>query len=328
MKKILLTGDRPTGALHLGHYVGSLQNRVEMQSQFETYILIADIQAYTDNHHQPEIIKKNILEVLADYLAVGIDPVHSSICLQSHMKGLFELTQYLSNLTSFDQLKHNPTLKIELAQKKINNLSFISYPVSQAADILGFRANCVPVGADQSPILELTNKLGQSFNKQYKMDLFPKVKGEYSICSRLMGIDGHNKMSKSLNNAIFLKDSADEIKKKVLKMYTDPLHLKVEQPGHLENNVVVYYLDIFDPDKKVLSELKNQYVVGGVADIVLKNRLIDVLDAFISPIRNKRLHLSQNEEYLLSILKQGTDSGNNKVEETMNIVRDIFCLKF
>lgn len=327
MKKILLTGDRPTGALHLGHYVGSLQNRVEMQTQFETYILIADIQAYTDNHHQPELIKKHILEVLADYLAVGIDPVHSSICLQSHMKGLFELTQYLSNLTSFDQLKHNPTLKVELEQKKINNLSFISYPVSQAADILGFRAHCVPVGADQSPILELTNKLGQSFNKQYKLDLFPKIKGEYSVCSRLMGIDGHNKMSKSLNNAIFLKDSMDEVKKKVLKMYTDPLHLKVEDSGHLENNVVVYYLDIFDPDKQGLAELKQKYTKGGVADIVLKNRLIDVLEVFISPIRDKRLKLSQNPDYLLSILKQGTDAGNIKVEETMKIVRDIFCLK-
>ena len=327
MKKILLTGDRPTGALHLGHYVGSLENRVKLQKEFESYILIADIQAFTDNFHRPEMVKENVLEVLSDYLAVGIDPKYSSICLQSHLRGLFELTQYFSNLVSFDYLKHNPTLKTELEQKKINNLGFISYPVSQAADILGFRADCVPVGEDQSPILELTNKVGKTFNKQYKMNLFPHVNGHYSPCSRLMGIDGDNKMSKSLNNAIYLKDSVDEIRSKVYKMFTDPLHLKVSDPGHLENNVVVYYLDVFDPDKAGLEQLKLNYQAGGIADIVLKNRLVEVLDALISPIREIRLKVRADETFLLQTLKEGTDRGNTKVESTMKVVREIFSLK-
>ena len=327
MKKTLLTGDRPTGALHLGHLVGSLENRVRLQKDFDSYILIADIQAFTDNFHQPEIVKQNILEVLSDYLAVGIDPTVSSICLQSHLKGLFELTQYLSNLVSFDYLRHNPTLKTELEQKKINNLGFICYPVSQAADILGFQADCVPVGEDQSPILELTNKVAKTFNKQYGIKLFPHVHGNYSPTPRLMGIDGDHKMSKSLNNAIFLKDSVDELKKKVTKMYTDPLHLKISDPGHLEGNVVVYYLDIFDPDQAGLAELKLRYQAGGVSDTVLKNRLIEVLDHKLKPIREKRLALRNDESYLMKVLKEGTDKSNQKVEQTMKIVRNIFSLK-
>lgn len=325
-KNILLTGDRPTGALHLGHLVGSLQNRVAMQDHYESYILIADIQAYTDNYHQPEKVKEHVLELMADYLAVGIDPTKANIFLQSQVKGLFELTQYLSNLVSFDYLKHNPTLKTELEQRKINNLGFISYPVSQASDILAFKADVVPVGEDQSPILELTNKVAGQFNKLYNIDLFPKVQGVYSKCVRLKGIDGNHKMSKSLNNAIFLKDSKEEIKKKVNKMYTDPLHLKVEDPGHLEGNVVVYYLDIFDPNQEELARLKEQYTKGGIADGLLKSRLVEVLENLIGPIRDRREKLIANPEYLKSVLKQGIINANIKAEETLAEVRKIFSL--
>jgi len=327
MKNILLTGDRPTGPLHLGHLVGSLQNRVKMQDHYQSYILIADIQAFTDNYENPEKVKEHVLDLMADYLAVGIDPTKCDIFLQSKIKGLFELTQYLSNLVSFDYLKHNPTLKLELEQKKINNLGFISYPVSQAADILAFKSNVVPVGEDQSPILELTNKTAQQFNKLYIKDFFPKVQGVYSECVRLKGIDGKQKMSKSLNNAIFLKDTREEIQKKVNKMYTDPLHLKIEDPGHLEGNVVVYYLDIFDPNKEELNKLKDQYVKGGLADKILKDRLVDVLDNLIGPIRERRLKFSSDPEYLKSILHQGTVSANKRVEKTMDEIRNIFSLK-
>jgi tryptophanyl-tRNA synthetase len=327
MKKILLTGDRPTGALHLGHFVGSLQNRVAMQKDYENYILIADIQAFTDNYHQPEKVKEYVLELMADYLAVGLDPNQVNFFLQSKVPALFELTQYLSNLVSFDYLKHNPTLKQELEQKKINNLGFISYPVSQAADILAFKAEIVPVGEDQSPILELTNKVARQFNKLYGQNIFPKVQPVYSKTVRLKGIDGQGKMGKSLNNAIYLKDSLEEITKKVNKMYTDPLHLKVEDPGHLEGNVVVYYLDIFDPNQEELADLKIKYTQGGIADGYLKSRLVKVLDDLIAPIRERRQELINNPKYLKKVLNEGTNKANLKAEATLNEIRNIFSLK-
>lgn len=326
MKKVLLTGDRPSGSLHLGHLVGSLESRVALQKEFETFILIADIQAYTDNFKLPEQVKGNVLELMKDYLAVGINPEESSICLQSKLPALLELTQYLSNLTNFEQLKHNPTLKTELKQKNINNLSFLSYPVSQAADILAFNASVVPVGEDQSPIIELTNKLARIFNQTYKQELLMPVKALTTNCPRLKGIDGVNKMSKSLNNAIFLKDSVDEIRKKVYKMFTDPLHLRIEDPGHLEGNVVVYFLDLFDPEQAELADLKYKYTQGGIADITLKNRLVDVLDFKLKPIREKRLLLEKEESYLLNILKDGTLRAEQKIEEKMQKIRNIFSL--
>ena len=321
--KILLTGDRPSGPLHLGHYVGSLQNRVKMQKDFKSYILIADIQALTDNYENPKLVKENVMEVLADYLAVGIDPNITSICLQSNLTGLFELTQYFSNLISFNYLKHNPTLKTELAQKRIDNMGFLMYPISQAADILAFKADVVPVGEDQSPILELTNKVVKKFNSFYGKT-FEEIEGVYSPCPRLSGIHGKNKMSKSLNNAIFLKDTNDQIKKKVNKMFTDPLHLRVEDPGHLEGNVVVEFLDIFDTNKTELDELKQQYQKGGIADGFLKNRLTDCLVSLIEPIREKREGLIKNKQELIKTLEKGTEEANEKIEKTMKEVRDIF----
>lgn len=327
MKKILLTGDRPTGALHLGHYLGSLKNRVQLQSVYDSYILIADMQALTDNYHQPLQVKENIFEVLADYLAVGINPKESTIFLQSQVPQLFELTAYLSNLVSFDYLKHNPTLKTELEQKKINNLGFISYPVSQAADILAFRAEIVPVGNDQSPILELTNKVGAQFNEMSKSAFFPKVQGLYSSHGRVKGIDGKSKMSKSLNNAIYLKDEFNTLKKKVNSMYTDPLHVRVEDPGHLEDHVVFMFLEVFDKDMAELEVLKKQYQKGGIADGDVKKRLLEILEELISPIREERKKIIQDKAYLQEVLKQGSLKAQEKAEENVKFVREYFTLK-
>ena len=327
MKKILLTGDRPTGPLHLGHYVGSLKNRVLLQKDYESYIIVADMQALTDNSHDPEKVKQNTLEVVADYLAVGIDPKHCHIFLQSKVPQLFELTGYLSNLVSFDYLKHNPTLKTELEQKKINNLGFISYPVSQAADILAFKASIVPVGDDQNPILELTNKVAQQFNKMSKSNFFPHVKSINSEIGRLKGIDGNNKMSKSLDNAIYLKDDYSTLKKKVNLMYTDPNHLKIEYPGQVEGNVVFMFLDAFDPDQEGLALLKENYKKGGVADGLVKKRLLEILEGVIAPIREKRLLLEKDPEYLLSVLREGTDHAKAVAEENLKFIREHFTLK-
>lgn len=325
-KPTLLTGDRPTGPLHLGHFVGSLQNRVTLQHQYPSFILIADLQALTDNYHRPAEVKQFVLELMADYLAVGLDPKLVNIFLQSQVPYLSELTTYFANLVSFDYLKHNPTLKTELKQRKVNNLGFISYPVSQAADILAFQAELIPVGEDQSPILELTNKIATQFNQLYGLNLFAPVQGFYSKTPRLKGIDGDSKMGKSLNNAIYLKDSPEEIIKKVNKMYTDPLHLKVEDPGHLEGNVVIYYLDVFDPNQAELTELKHKYVQGGIADGLLKKRLSEILINLINPIRQRRLQLSNNPDYLIQVLREGTATANQKASETLKTVRDIFSL--
>lgn len=327
MKSILLTGDRPTGPLHLGHYVGSLENRVKLQHEYESYILIADMQALTDNYTDPQKVKENTLEVLADYLAVGIDPSKCNIFLQSKIPQLFELTGYLSNLVSFDYLKHNPTLKTEMAQRKINNLGFISYPVSQAADILAFRSSIIPVGDDQSPILELTNKVAKYFNKLTKANYFPKVNGLYSAHGRLQGLDGNNKMSKSLNNAIFLKDDFETLRKKVNLMFTDPNHIKVSDPGKIEGNVVFMFLDVFDPDKNSLDELKLAYQKGGVSDGSVKQRLLEILDLKFSPIREERLRLSKDPSYLLSVLKSGTEKSLEVAEENLKFIREHFTLK-
>jgi tryptophanyl-tRNA synthetase len=327
LKPVLLTGDRPTGPLHLGHFVGSLKSRVQLQHQFDSFILIADMQAYTDNYQRPKEVQGFVLELIKNYLSVGLCPNVCNIFLQSQVPALFELTSYFSNLVSFDALKHNPTLKTELEQRKINNLGFISYPVSQAADILLFKAECVPVGEDQSPILELTNQIGRRFNELYKISLFPKVKGVYSTTGRLKGVDGNHKMGKSLNNAIYLKDSPDEVAAKVKKMYTDPLHLKVEDPGHIEGNVVFYYLDVFDPNQTELAELKLQYQKGGVADGLIKKRLTTVLNDLLEPIRKKRQELEGNDDYLKEVLLKGTIAANERGEETIKVVREIFSLK-
>ena len=276
MKPIILTGDRPTGPLHLGHYVGSLQNRVKLQSEYKQYVLVADAQALTDYYENPEHVRKNVEQVALDYLAVGIDPAQSTIFIQSQIPELFELTFYFMNLVTVARLERNPTVKDEIRQKNMKDsipAGFFTYPVSQAADILAFNADLVPVGEDQNPMIEQTNEIARRFNFLYKTETFKDVKAMVGATGRLPGLDGKAKMSKSLGNAIYLGDSANDIKKKVNLMYTDPNHLKVEDPGTVEGHAVFMFLDVFDSNQAEVEELKAHYRRGGLGDGVLKNVL-------------------------------------------------------
>lgn len=334
-KEIYLTGDRPTGKLHLGHYVGSLKNRVEMQNsgQFDPYIMIADTQAFTDNARNPEKIRNSLLEVALDYLSVGIDPAKSTIFVQSQIKGLFELTQYFMNLVTVSRLQRNPTVKTEIKQKQFGEsipAGFFTYPVSQAADIAIFKATKVPVGDDQEPMLEQTRELVRSFNNAYNTDILVEPIGVFPPKGhgRIPGLDGNAKMSKSLGNAIYLSDSFEEMSKKVKSMYTDPTHIRVEDPGHVEGNVVFTYLDIFDPDKQRVADLKDHYQRGGLGDMKLKKHLIEVLDAELKPIREKRIELASNMDEVLKVIKEGSEKANIIAEDTMCQVRNAIGVNY
>ncbi|MFC4761240.1 tryptophan--tRNA ligase [Fructobacillus durionis] len=327
-KEIYLTGDRPTGKLHIGHYIGSLKNRVAMQNEgiYDPYIMIADTQAFTDNARDPEKIQKSLTEVALDYLAVGIDPSKSTIFVQSQIPALAELTMFYMNLVSLGRLERNPTVKTEIQQKGFGEgipAGFLTYPVSQAADITLFKATKVPVGDDQKPMIEQTRELVRSFNSAYNTDILVEPEGVFPPKGqgRLPGIDGNAKMSKSLNNGIYLSDDAETLAKKVKSMYTDPTHIRVEDPGHVEGNVVFTYLDIFDPDKKRVQELKDHYQRGGLGDMKLKKHLIDVMEAELAPIRERRLEYAKNMDAVLKMLKDGSDKANAKAEETMKQVR-------
>lgn len=329
MPKIILTGDRPTGPLHLGHYIGSLKNRVRLQNElddnsntkYKSYILIADMQALTDNFHNPEIVSSNILNVALDYLAVGINPELSSIYIQSLIPEFSELTMYFLNLLTLNQVERNPTVKEEIKQKGFDDhipLGFLIYPVSQAADILAFRADLVPVGADQIPMIEDTNMLARKFNQTYKSDVFKECRALVpENFSRLVGIDGKAKMSKSLGNAIYLKDTSDELWQKVRQMYTDPNHIHVQDPGQIEGNTCFIYLDAFGEDKQKIQDLKDHYQKGGLGDMVVKKYLMEVLDAYLEPIREKRALYANDPAQVMKILAKGTESARQVVTETM-----------
>lgn len=330
MKNIILTGDRPTGRLHLGHYVGSLQNRIKLQDEYQQFIMIADAQALTDNIDNPEKIREAVFDVALDYLATGIDPKKTVILIQSQIPELSELFGYFMNLVSLTRAERNPTVKTEIKQKNFGRgvpVGFVMYPISQAADILGFKATVVPVGEDQLPMIEQTNEIVESFNKTYGK-VFDKVKALVSENSRLIGIDGKTKMSKSLGNAIYLSDSSKEIKEKVMMMYTDPKHIKVSDPGHVKGNVVFTYLDIFDSNKKEIEELKEEYKKGGLGDVVLKKRLINVLENIIEPIRTRRQELAKNPKKIMHILEDGTLQAKKVVGETMKDVRKAMKLDY
>jgi tryptophanyl-tRNA synthetase len=308
----ILTGDRPTGPLHIGHYVGSLQNRLGLQNIHNQYIMIADQQALTDYYDKTDELHDNIYKVLASYLSVGIDPLQSTIFLQSSIPYFAELTLYFMNLVSVARALRNPTVKNELIQKNKEDsvmLGFLNYPISQAADILLLHGQGVPVGEDQLPMIEQTNEIVRSFNFIYKTDYFKECHAMLSSCKRLVGIDGKNKMGKSLGNAIFLGDSEKELYDKVMKMYTDPNHIKVTDPGSVDGNVVFSYLDIFDENKEEVAELKSFYQKGGLGDVVLKKRLFGILNSFLSPIRERYNTYYQNKSYLFDILQ----AGNKKV---------------
>ena len=335
MGKIILTGDRPTGKLHLGHYVGSLHNRVQLQADpnNQMYIMVADQQALTDNADNPKKIQESIFEVGLDYLGVGLDPSKSTIFIQSQIPQLPELMMYYLNLVTVSRLERNPTVKTEIDQKGFGKslpAGFLVYPVSQAADITAFKATHVPVGDDQKPMLEQAREVVRDFNRIYSTDalvepelmLPPKGQG------RLVGIDGKGKMSKSLNNGIYLSDSADDVQKKVMKMYTDPGHIRVEDPGKVEGNVVFTYLDIFDPDKEKVAELKAQYQAGGLGDVKIKRYLIDVLDEALSPIRERRAEYENDRGYVLDMMKQGSEKAERVAATTLDEVKEAMGINY
>ena len=330
-QKLILTGDRPTGPLHLGHFVGSLRNRVKFQDEYKQFVLIADMQALTDNAENPEKIAENLIEVALDYLAVGIDPAKTTICVQSMIPELSELTMYYMNLITVNQLERNPTVKEEIRQKGFEKslpTGFFCYPISQAADITAFKAGYVPVGADQIPMIEQTNDIVRAFNRVYKKDVLVECKAIVPEIGRLPGIDGKAKMSKSLGNAICLKDSADDVFKEVKKMYTDPGHIKLEDPGKIEGNIVFTYLDAFDPDTKKVAELKEHYQKGGLGDMTVKKYLNDVLENLLNPIRQRRAEYANDKAQVLQMLKDGTDKARETTSQTLKEVKEAMGINY
>lgn len=334
MEKIILTGDRPTGKLHLGHYVGSIKKRLEMQSlgdYSKMYVMIADSQALTDNFDNPDKIRDSIKEIILDYLAVGLDPKKVTFFIQSMIPELTEYTFYYLNLVTLARLERNPTVKSELTQKEFRNnipVGFLCYPVSQAADITLFRATDIPVGVDQLPMLEQTNEIVRKFNSLYGNTLVEckALLPDNENCFRLPGTDGKNKMSKSLGNCIYLSDSEEELKEKVRSMYTDPNHIKVSDPGKVEGNVVFVYLDAFASDEvfkkycndyENLAELKKAYQKGGVGDMYIKKILFNILNEFLTPIRERREEYKKDMDNVMEILKKGTEEARSVAKENL-----------
>ena len=328
-RKIALTGDRPTGCLHLGHYIGTLKNRVALQHEYDQYIMVADIQALTDYFANPSRIQESLLEVVADYISVGIDPNISTIFVQSQISALPELVMYYMNLVTTSRLERNPTVKNEIQQKGYGDtipVGFFCYPVSQAADITAFKAEVIPVGEDQLPLIELCNEVVRRFNRTYNTDCLKEAKAQLSKTSRLVGIDGKAKASKSLNNAIFLSDSAEIVKKKIWSMYTDPNHIKVSDPGQVEGNVVFTYLDAFYDEKDEIEDLKSKYRKGGLGDTALKSLLNDVLQKMLLPIREKRATLQKKD--LLEIISEGSKKAAVIANQTLREVREAIGINY
>ena len=334
-KETLLTGDRPTGKLHIGHYIGSLKNRVTLQNSelYNSYIMIADQQALTDNARNPEKIRNNLIEVALDYLSVGINPSKSTIFIQSQIPELNELTMHYLNLVTVARLERNPTVKSEIKERNFNMsipAGFMIYPVSQAADITAFKANIVPVGEDQLPMIEQTREIVRSFNNIYKEDVLvePRAILPKEGLGRLPGIDGKAKMSKSLNNAIYLSDEPDVIKNKVMSMYTDPNHIRVEDPGTIENNTVFIYLDAFCNEIDKLQEMKMHYQRGGLGDVKVKKYLNEIIQAELEPIRNRRKEYEKNLDYVYEVLKEGSDNARKIASNTLRDVRNAIGIEY
>lgn len=338
MGKVILTGDRPTGKLHLGHYIGSLRRRVELQNAGDydkMYVFMADVQALTDNADNPEKIRQNIIEVALDYLSAGLDPQKCILYIQSQIPELPELTTYMMNLVSVSRVQRNPTVKTEIKMRNFEAnipMGFFSYPVSQAADIAAFKATTVPAGEDQEPMLELTREIVRRFNQVYAPVLVePSIMlPENAVCRRLPGTDGKEKMSKSLGNCIYLSDDADTVWSKVKSMYTDPTHLNVSDPGHVEGNAVFTYLDAFStdadfaefwPEFQNLDELKAAYTAGGIGDMKCKKLLNNVLNKMLEPIRVRRHEFEQDIPEIYNILKKGSEVARAAAAQTMDEVR-------
>ena len=338
MKKVILTGDRPTGRLHLGHYIGSLRRRVELQNAGgyeKMFVFMADVQALTDNAENPEKLRQSIVDVALDWMAAGLDPEKCILFIQSHIPELAELTTYLMNLITVSRVQRNPTVKTEIKMRNFEAnipLGFFCYPVSQAADITLFKATTVPAGEDQEPMLEVTRELVRRFNQIYAPVLVePEIMlPENLTARRLPGTDGKEKMSKSLGNCIYLSDSADEVWQKVRSMYTDPTHLNVSDPGHVEGNAVFTYLDAFStdahfaqywPEYQNLDELKDHYRRGGLGDMKCKKFLNQVLNEFLEPMRQRRHELEKDIPEVYNILRHGTDRARETAAQTMDEVR-------
>lgn len=345
MGKIILTGDRPTGKLHLGHYIGSLKRRVQLQEQGDydrMFVFMADVQAFTDNADDPEKIRQNIIEVALDYMAAGLDPAKCTLFIQSRIPELAELTTYLMNLVSVSRVQRNPTVKTEIKMRNFEAnipLGFFCYPVSQAADIALFKATTVPAGEDQEPMLELTRELVRRFNQIYSEVLVePEIMlPENTTARRLPGTDGKEKMSKSLGNCIYLSDTADEVWKKVKGMYTDPLHVNLSDPGHVEGNAVFTYLDAFStdedfalfwPEYQNLDELKEHYIRGGLGDMKCKKFLNEVINKMLEPMRRRRHELEQDIPAIYDILRKGSEDAREVGANTMSEVREAMRINY
>lgn len=338
MGKIILTGDRPTGRLHVGHYVGSLKRRVELQNSGEydkIFIMIADAQALTDNFDNPEKIRQNIIEVALDYLSCGLDPAMSNLFIQSQISELTELTFFYMNLVTVSRLQRNPTVKSEIQMRNFEAsipVGFFNYPISQAADITAFKATTVPVGDDQLPMIEQTREIVRKFNSIYDEVLVEPeaLLPENDACMRLPGTDGKQKMSKSLGNCIYLADSEEDVRKKIMSMYTDPTHIQISDPGHVEGNAVFTYLDAFSNDKHFeeylpeyanLDELKAHYTKGGLGDVKIKKFLNNVIQEELSPIRARRAEFEKDIPAVYEILKQGSDAAREVAAQTLSDVK-------
>ncbi|HUC95182.1 MAG TPA: tryptophan--tRNA ligase [Candidatus Saccharimonadales bacterium] len=322
-RKRILTGDRPTGRMHLGHFVGSLKNRVKLQDSYDQFVMIADVQALTDNFENPEKVRKNVKEVLLDYLSIGIDPKRTTILIQSMIPEIAELTVFYLNLVTLERVLRNPTVKDEIKQKGFGQnipAGFAMYPVSQAADITIFNANLVPVGEDQLPMIEQTREIVRKFNSLYG-EVFVEPEALLGEVKRLPGIDGSIKMGKSLGNAIYLSDTEEELKKKVMSMYTDPNRVHPTDPGKVDGNPVFTYHDVFNPDLAEVEDLKIRYRSGKVGDIEVKEKLFVALNSFLAPIREKRGEFEGKDEILDQILKDGTAKAGEVAKETMKKVK-------
>ena len=345
VKNIILTGDRPTGKLHLGHYVGSLKERVRIQNEGNydaMYVMIADAQALTDNADNPEKIRENIIEVALDYLSVGLDPNKVTIFIQSQVSALTELTFFYMNLVTLSRLERNPTVKSEIKLRGFNNsipVGFLTYPISQTADITAFKANIVPVGEDQLPMIEQAREIVRSFNNTYEEVLIEPqaILPDNEVCLRLPGIDGKAKMSKSLGNCIYLSDNTEEVKRKVMSMYTDPNHLKVSDPGNIEGNIVFTYLDAFCnnehfkkylPEYNSLDELKNHYQKGGLGDVKIKKFLFEIIEEVLTPIRLKRKEYESKIREVYDMLEKGSNMANTVANNTLKEIKEAMKINY
>lgn len=331
MKKRILTGDRPTGKLHIGHLVGSLQNRVRLQDEYEQFVMIANVQALTDNFDNPVKVRESIEELLCDYYAVGIDFDKTTVFIQSEVKQIHEIFVYLSNFVTIQQISHNPTIKTELAAKKMEEstpLGFFMYPIHQAGDILCVNADLVPVGKDQAPMVESTRNLARKFNDTYGVRVLHEPEAMFGVERNVPGIDGNAKMGKSLNNCIYLSDSEDELKTKIKKIYTDPKRVHATDPGTIEGNVAFVYHDLFNEDKNEVGDLKKRYVRGEVSDVEVKEKLFVAMNKVLAPIRERRIEAGSKKSELLAKALVGSRKVSEIAEGIVNQMKEAMKIKF